>query len=120
MFPFVIDGTGAEYRLVEAVVGYRCRLSQLPYGDQGLFLRSATFDSVGGFPDMPIMEDYEFVRRVKRLGRVVTVPERVTTSRRRWQGLGVIRTALPNFRIIFAYHLGVDLRQLAGWYRDSR
>ncbi len=119
-FSLAIDGTGMKYRLVEAVVAFRCRISQLPYGDQAIFIRKAIFNDVGGFGDLPLMEDYEFIRRMKRCGRIVVLPLRVRTSSRRWQKLGVVRTAVLNFFIINAFHLGVPPERLAGWYRGRR
>jgi len=118
-FSLTIDEIGAKYRLVETVVGIRSRRNSLPYGDQAIFLRAATFGEAGGFADMPLMEDYEFVRRLRRRGRVVTLPQRVTTSGRRWKRLGVVRTAVLNFVVIVAYHLGVAPTRLAGWYRGG-
>ena len=117
-FSLAIDGTGAKYRLVEAVVAIRSRLNSLPYGDQAIFVCARTFADTGGFADMPLMEDYEFVRRIRRRGRVVIVQQQVVTSSRRWQRLGVVRTAVLNFAIIVAYHLGAEPARLAGWYRD--
>ena len=116
-FSLAIDASPTKYRIVEAVVNIRCRLSQLPYGDQAIFVRADTFDHVGGFADLPLMEDYEFVRRMKQRGRIVILPLSVITSSRRWQKLGVVRTAILNFIVIVAYHLGVAPTRLAGWYR---
>jgi len=69
---------------------------------------------------MPIMEDFEFVRRLKRLGRLVIRPECVQTSARRWLTLGILRTWLTNQLMIAGYFLGVSPRHLATWYRRER
>lgn len=119
-FSLRIEGDDKKHRLVEAVVAIRCRLNSLPYGDQAIFVRATTFADSGGFADMQIMEDYEFIRRMKRRGKVIILPLRVTTSSRRWQKAGVVRTALVNFAIIVAYHFGVAPERLAGWYRNTR
>lgn len=116
-FSLAVDAAPTKYRIVEAVVGIRCRLSALPYGDQAIFLRSDTFHDVGGFADLPLMEDFELIRRLRRRGRVEVLPQRVTTSSRRWERLGVVRTSVLNFIIVVAYHLGVPPTRLAGWYR---
>ena len=116
-FSLAIDRDGTKYRIVESVVALRNRLSSLPYGDQAIFVRAKTFADEGGFADMEIMEDYEFVRRLKRRGSVFILPLKVKTSSRRWQRLGVVRTAVLNFFIILAYHVGVSQVRLAGWYR---
>lgn len=118
-FTLTIDAKGARFRIVEAVVAIRNRLSKLPYGDQALFVLAKSFADTGGFADMPLMEDYEFVRRLKRRGRVVIVPLQVRTSSRRWQKLGVVRTAVLNSFIIIAYHTGVSPSRLARWYRGN-
>ncbi len=116
-FSLAIDGTGAKYRLVEAVVALRSRCNSLPYGDQAIFVRAETLAASGGFADLPIMEDYEFIRRMQRRGRIVILPLLARTSSRRWQRLGVMRTALLNFIVIVAFHLGAAPTLLAGWYR---
>jgi GT2 family glycosyltransferase len=82
-----------------------------------LFLTRALFEEMGGFADLPIMEDYEFALRLRRRGRIVTVREAALTSGRRWQTLGVIRTTLRNQWMLAAYHLGVPPRKLGARYR---
>ena len=89
----------------------------MPYGDQALFLGADLFRSVGGFPEMPIMEDFVFVQLVKRHGRVVIAPVAVSTSARRWQRQGILKTTLINQIVLLAYFLGSDPERLARWYR---
>ena len=105
--------------LVERVTGLRSRWLQRPYGDQGLFLPKALFEEMGGFADLPIMEDYEFAIRLRRRGRIITDGEAVLTSGRRWQKLGVLRTTLRNQCMLAGYHLGVPPEKLAASYRRS-
>jgi rSAM/selenodomain-associated transferase 2/rSAM/selenodomain-associated transferase 1 len=119
-FMFATSDDFAGRKLVERATNWRTRLWQFPYGDQGLFLRRDTFKQIGGFSDMPIMEDYEFVRRLRRLGKIAIAPAPAITSGRRWQRLGVLRTTLTNRAIILAYHLGISPSRLAGWYRGRR
>lgn len=119
-FEFSIAGDFAGRRLVQSTTNWRARRWQMPYGDQALFLRHEVFKQVGGFPEMAIMEDYEFVRRLRRLGRIVVAPSPVLTSGRRWQRLGWMRTTVVNQIIILAYHLGFSPGRLAGWYRGSK
>lgn len=118
-FEFSLACNFAGRRLVESTTNWRARRRQLPYGDQALFLRREVFRQLGGFPEMPIMEDYEFVRRLRRLGRMVIAPSPAVTSGRRWQRLGWLRTALINKIIILAYRLGVSPSRLAQWYRGQ-
>lgn len=116
-------GIGADrpsLRFVEYWANWRSGVLGRPYGDQALFLTAATFRSLGGFPDLPIMEDFELVRRLSRCGRVVTVPQAARTSARRWLNMGVLRTTLLNQWIILAYYLGASPETLARWYRRGR
>jgi len=103
--------------LVEATTNLRSRLRRLPYGDQALFVRRWAFDELGGFPDLPILEDYEFVRRLRSLGQLALLDAAVLTSGRRWQRLGLLRTTLINKLIILCYRCGVSPVELAAWYR---
>ncbi len=119
-FSLAIDAAKAKYRLVERIVAFRSRRNGLPYGDQAIFVRAKTFAENGGFSDMPIMEDYEFMRRIRCSGRIVILPQQAVTSSRGWQKLGVVRTAVVNFLIIVAYHFGVSPKRLACWYRGGR
>lgn len=102
---------------IEWTGGLRSKWLQLPYGDQGLFLTRALFERIGGFADLPIMEDYEMVRRLRRFGRVVTLEQPATTSGRRWRHLGVLRTTVINQLVVLGYHLGVNPHKLREFYR---
>jgi len=117
-FRFRTDGAGAGIRLVEWGANIRSALLQLPYGDQGLFMEKRVFDELGGFAALPIMEDYELVRRLRRRGPVATLSEAVITSARRWQRLGAARTTLRNLAMIAGFHAGVPPERLARFYRD--
>ncbi|MGH7956324.1 MAG: TIGR04283 family arsenosugar biosynthesis glycosyltransferase [Opitutaceae bacterium] len=105
--------------LIERVTNWRARRWQLPYGDQGLFLRRELFIEMGGFPEIPLMEDYVFVHRLRRRGRIVIAPCAAKTSGRRWRELGALRTTLVNHAIVIGYHLGVSPPRLAHWYRGG-
>jgi len=104
---------------IEWTTGLRSRWLQRPYGDQGLFLTRALFEEMGGFADLPIMEDYEFTVRLRRRGRIVTVSEAALTSGRRWQELGVLRTTLRNQWMLAGYHLGVSPQKLQAHYQEA-
>lgn len=105
-------------RLVETGVNWRSRWLQMPYGDQGIFLDQDVFHKIGGFPELPIMEDFELMRRLRRLGRIVIIPEPVLTSGRRWLRLGILQTTLINQIVIIAYLIGVPPQKIARWYRQ--
>lgn len=118
-FELRIEGQTAGLRWIEQGVKWRSRHLQLPYGDQALFLKADTFREVGGFAELPIMEDFEFVRRLQTYGKIAIAPAAVVTSGRRWQKFGVLQTTLINQLIIAAYFLGVPAERLARWYRNS-
>jgi rSAM/selenodomain-associated transferase 2 len=116
-FDLAIDGTGWALRWIELTVKWRSRWLSLPYGDQALFLPKTTFQAVGGFPAIPIMEDFVLVRHLRKMGKIAIVPRSVLTSARRWQQLGVWKTTLINQLIILGYYCGVSPHRLARWYR---
>jgi rSAM/selenodomain-associated transferase 2 len=118
-FELRIDSPMRSLRIIETVANFRARRLHMPYGDQGLFMRAGVFHSVGGFPDLPIMEDFELVRRLRRRGQVAIVRARVATSPRRWQHLGPWRTTWTNQMIVLGYYLGVSPGRLAKWYGGS-
>ena len=94
----------------------RCRWLHSPFGDQGLFLRRELFETLGGFPAWPILEDVEMVRRLRQSGRVVTLRPRISTSARRWQRVGVWRTLLINQIIMAGFFCRVSPERLARLY----
>lgn len=116
-FELRIDARLRGLRIVERMVDARSRLLSMPYGDQAIFLKASIFHELGGFPEFPIMEDFELVRRLKRRGKIKILSASVLTSGRRWQKLGIVKTTLINQLIIISYLLGVPTDQLARWYR---
>lgn len=116
-FSLGIRGTGWKLRWVERNATRRSISKGLPYGDQGICVGRELFFDAGGFREIPIMDDYEFIRRICRFGMVVTLPDSVLTSPRRWENLGLVRTTAINQAVILAYRLGVSPERLARWYR---
>jgi len=119
-FDVALDAPGMGFRVIELAINWRSRSSGLFTGDQGIFVRREAFEALGGFPDQPLLEDLEFSRAMKRHGLVVALRERVTTSARRWQRHGIVRTILLMWWIRARYALGTDPATLAGIYRDAR
>ncbi|MFH7241400.1 MAG: TIGR04283 family arsenosugar biosynthesis glycosyltransferase [Spirulina sp.] len=117
-FDLAIDGPGWRLRWIEQGVKWRSRWLRLPYGDQALFLTAEHFHRMGGFANLPIMEDFDLVQRLNRQGRIAMVSTPVTTSNRRWQRLGVWRTTVANQAMVIGYLLGLDIHSLAHWYRS--
>ena len=119
-FELKIDARMRSLRLVEKMVNWRSRFLHLPYGDQAIFLKASVFHEIGGFPHLPIMEDFEFILRLRRLGNITLVPASVLTSARRWQKLGVLKTTLINQMVIIGYFLGLSPSRLAKFYRTRK
>jgi rSAM/selenodomain-associated transferase 2/rSAM/selenodomain-associated transferase 1 len=105
--------------LIENATNLRARIWRMPYGDQALFVRRWAFEMLGGFPELPIMEDFELVRRLGRLGCIELLDDPALTSGRRWQRLGVLRTTLINQLVILGFHCGVAPGKLASFYRGQ-
>ncbi len=112
-FRFSTDKRSFPMRVVEFNTNTRCRLFQLPYGDQGLFMPREVFEEAGGFPRVPIAEDLLLVRKLKKRGRIGLAPAHVLTSARRWKALGVVRTTLINQLIVVGIYLGISPATLA-------
>jgi rSAM/selenodomain-associated transferase 2/rSAM/selenodomain-associated transferase 1 len=117
-FDFAIEGRrGWREAIAEPVGRARARITGFPYGDQGLFMRRSTFEALGGYPEIPVMEDWELVRRLKRIGRVGVVRAPAWTSPRAWREHGLLRPTAVNLAMIAAYAAGVDPQRLAAWRR---
>lgn len=121
-FDLKIDSDRLFLRYISVRASLRSRYNRIPYGDQAIFLRKEYFDRIGGFKDIPLMEDVELMRRIKRDGRKIYIlPDKVTTSARRWQRDGALYTTLRNQVLVALFHLGVSPSRLARYYwRNSQ
>ena len=115
-FRLSIDSSTRRIRFIETMANLRSRVLRLPYGDQALFMKKSLFEAVGGFADLPIMEDFILVHRLRRRGKIVILPDAAVTSPRRWLHFGILRTWLVNQMIIIAFYLGISSQRLARWY----
>jgi rSAM/selenodomain-associated transferase 2 len=115
-FDVRIDSPRRLLRLVGAMMNLRSRWSGIATGDQALFVRDDLFQRVGGFPDLPLMEDIAICRLLKRHGRPACLRERVKTSARRWERHGVWRAIFLMWRLRAAYFFGADPNELAIQY----
>ena len=115
-YRFALDSASAFARVIEFGVRLRVALLGLPYGDQALFVRRERFEAVGGFTDLPIMEDVDFVRRMHREGALFRSPLHVVTSARRWERDGWVGRTLRHL----APDLLVLLRRPAGEAGSAR
>lgn len=111
-----IDGRGLLYRLLEWGNGIRVRMLGVAYGDQGIFVRRELFEKVGGYPEIPLMEDLRLMRTLRRHSRPVLLPGPLHVSPRRWQRHGVIRQTLRNWLLLTAEKVGVSPARLARFY----
>ena len=102
--------------IISRMMNWRARLSGLATGDQALFVRRAIFDQIGGFADMPLMEDIDFSCRLKQKGATTALTATVTTSFRRWEGHGPLRTILLMWTLRFLYWIGISPSYLVKWY----
>ncbi|MEZ5420769.1 MAG: hypothetical protein R2708_25965 [Vicinamibacterales bacterium] len=118
-FAFRLDSRAWQARWLERGVAWRVAVFGLPYGDQGIFVRRLVFQSMGGFAPIPLMEDVDFMRRLKRLGRVVHLSQGLVTSARRWERRGWLAQSLSNLTTLALYFLGVSPARLARRYDRS-
>jgi rSAM/selenodomain-associated transferase 2 len=95
----------------------RSRLLKLPFGDQGLFCRREAYERAGGYRDMPVCDDVDLVRRLKRAGPFDVLREKTLTSPRRYRERGALRQVLTNWKVLFGYFAGVPARTLERWYQ---
>jgi rSAM/selenodomain-associated transferase 2 len=107
-------------RIISSFMNLRSRLTRISTGDQAIFVRRCTFDRLGGFSDIPIMEDIDFSRRLKRTGATAAIRERVTTSFRRWEQQGPLRTILLMWCLRFLYWIGINPHRIANFYAAVR
>ena len=102
--------------IVATMMNLRSRFTGVATGDQAMFVARAAFDSVGRFPDVPLMEDIALSRQLRRLGRPLCLRARVTTSGRRWERHGIVRTILLMWQLRLAYFFGAEPATLARRY----
>lgn len=117
-FRLRIDSSRPGLKLISSVANLRSRLFGFAFGDQGIFVKREVFEKVGGFGDTPLMEDVDFVKRIKAYGGFLVMDDFICTSPRRWEREGVIFCTLRNSLILFLYNIGVPTITLKRWYRD--
>jgi len=116
-FRLGFDSDSFAMRWIAFWANVRSALTRAPYGDQVLFFERKFFFNIGGYREIPLMEDLEIMTRVRRLGRRIQIsPLRVTSAARRWEQEGKLRCTLRNWAIRLAYHARVSPYVLAQWY----
>jgi uncharacterized protein len=119
-FELRIDSPVPSLRFIERIANWRSRRLKMPYGDQAIFMFSKVFHQMGGFPNIPIMEDFELIRRLRNIGDVVTLPQPVITSPRRWLKHGILKTTLINQLVVLSYFMGISQDTIARLYRRNK
>lgn len=118
-FRQAIEGRHPFFRLQELGSNLRARLLARPYGDQAMFFDRHAFALLGGFPDVPLMEDLYLARAARRLGPFLAMPDAVTSSARRWERDGILRRTLRNWSIVFAESCGTPPSELLARYEAN-
>jgi rSAM/selenodomain-associated transferase 2/rSAM/selenodomain-associated transferase 1 len=116
-FSFKTDLDSRFMKCIEFLTNFRSRRLHLPYGDQAMFIKRSMFEDTGGFPETPLAEDFYYIRRLARRGRVGIAPASVITSARRWQTSGLFRTTLINQAMTLGFILRVPPNKLAAIHR---
>jgi rSAM/selenodomain-associated transferase 2 len=119
-FDVELDEPGLVYRALGRLISLRSRLSGVGTGDQAIFVRDKAFRDLGGFKEIELCEDLDFMRRLKGRGRAACLRSRVITSARRWREQGVLRTVLLMWFIKIMFLLGWSPRWLTRRYSDAR
>ena len=112
-FDVCIAGNSAWFPLIAALMNLRSRLTGIATGDQAIFVRRSSFEQIGGFPDIPLMEDIVLSQRLKQLARPACLRQKVTTAGRRWEKHGILRTILTMWWLRLRFFCGADPKNLA-------
>jgi rSAM/selenodomain-associated transferase 2 len=117
-FDLGIKSAGFIFRLIERVASIRSRITKIPFGDQSIFIRKDYFDTIGGYKDIPLMEDVEIMEKIKKRGdKIFIIPRRTLTSSRRWEQEGLVRCVLRNWTLQILYLVGISPDKLSKFYR---
>jgi len=119
-FALKFQPSSLPLKYIEETIRWRTKLFRLPYGDQAIFVRASVFRQLGGYTDIPLFEDVEFIRRLKRKGRLLFIPVPVVTSSRSYKRYGVSMTTLINKLVFFGYFLKVSPTRLEKIYYKKK
>jgi len=119
-FDVALDSRRPLLRLVALLITLRSRITGVSSGDQAMFVTREAFDRLGGFAPVPLFEDVDFSRRLKRLGPVARLRPPVVTSARRWEHDGALRTIVRMWMLRGLYYCGVDPARLQRHYEAAR
>jgi len=116
-FNIKLSGLHYMFRIIEKIINFRSCLSSIATGDQGIFIKRKVFDDVGGYSNIPLMEDIDISKKLRAQSRSVCIKETLTTSSRRWEKNGILSTILLMWRLRFLYWLGISADKLASQYK---
>ncbi|UCE19639.1 MAG: TIGR04283 family arsenosugar biosynthesis glycosyltransferase [Gemmatimonadota bacterium] len=116
-FQYCLHQIGFHYRIAETLSNYKNRVLGLLYGDMGVFVRRPVFNEMGGYTEIPLMEDMDFSRRLKRFGDIVILPHKIQTSARRWVEEGYVKNSVRSWMLQSGWALGISPHRLARFYR---
>ncbi|WP_269764225.1 TIGR04283 family arsenosugar biosynthesis glycosyltransferase [Ghiorsea bivora] len=119
-FNIRLSSSGLSYQIISFFMNARSCLSKISTGDQAMFVRRDVFETVGGFPDLPLMEDIALSKKLRPLGHIACLKDTLVTSSRRWEKYGVINTVLLMWKLRFLYWIGISPEKLAKMYRHIR
>lgn len=116
-FDLKIDSDRLFLKYISARASLRSRWNRIPYGDQAIFIRKKYFDQIGGYKEIPLMEDVDLMRRIKKDGKQIFIlPDKVITSARRWESEGALYTTMRNQILVRLFYLGISPHRLAKYY----
>jgi rSAM/selenodomain-associated transferase 2 len=117
-FDLGIQSNRLIFKVIGKVASVRSRITRIPYGDQGIFIRRKYFHAIGGYRDLPLFEDVEIMQRIKRRGDKISIlSEKIYTASRRWEGEGIFYCTLRNWIVLVLYCCGVSPHKLVRYYR---
>lgn len=120
-FTLRFESQKLAFALIAGAASWRYRLTRLPYGDQAFFMSRGYFNEIGRFAEIPIMEDVDMMRRIRKRGeRIRILLDAVTTSPRRWEKEGILYSVIRTWTIAFLFACGADPNRLAKYYRPQQ
>jgi len=118
-FDLSIRARGVFFRMIEKTASLRSRITRIPYGDQAIFIKRSCFFEIGQYRDIPIMEDVDLMKRMKKAGKKIEfLNQQTSTSPRRWQQEGMVYCTLRNWLLITLFFLGMNPVKLACFYKQ--
>ena len=116
-FDLSFNNKALAFKIISKVASLRSRFTRLPYGDQAIFIKKNTFDEIGGYEDIDLMEDVNLMQKLKRSKyKIKILKEKVITSARKWEDKGILYTTLRNWLLISLYFLKIDANRLSKYY----